>query len=354
MPLTIPTLPEIVAEIRGDVEGRLPGADTRTPRSPFDVLVRVISYVHHTVLGWLVWLVRQAWPWSAEREYLDRAAAWWGVSRKPAAFAGGTVTVSGTAGAVVPLDSRMRRADGVEYIVDADAPIGSGGTGAVLVVAASAGAAGNAGAGTPVTLVSPVAGVLSAAVVGSAGLVGGADEESDEDLRGRLEARVQAPPAGGNAKDYVRWALDFPGITRAWCFPLENGAGTVTVRFAMDDVYPSDGIAIEADRLALLAWISGRAPAPADVTVGIPTAVARNYTIAVSPDTPAVRAAIEAEMRDLIRREGAPGGVLRLSREREAISRAAGETDHTLTSPTADLVCTSTQLPVLGTITWGS
>lgn len=353
MPLTFPTQPEITAGIRGDVEGRLPGADTRTPRSPFDVLVRVLAYVHHTVLGWLLWLERQAWPWSAEREYLDRAAAWWGVSRKPAAFAGGTVTVTGAVGTVVPLDNRLRRADGAEYIVDADTAIGSGGTGTVLVVAASAGAAGNAAAGTPVTLVSPVAGVLSAAVVGPVGLVGGADEESDADLRSRLAARVQSPPAGGNARDYVRWALEFPGVTRAWCFPLENGAGTVTVRFAMDDVY-LDGIALEADRLALLAWMAERAPATADVTVGIPTAVARDYTITVSPDTPAGRAAIEAELRDLIRREGAPGGVLRLSREREAISRAAGETDHTLTSPTADLVCTSTQLPVLGSLTWGS
>jgi uncharacterized phage protein gp47/JayE len=41
-----------------------------------------------------------------------------------------------------------------------------------------------------------------------------------------------------------------------------------------------------------------------------------------------------------------------ISQEREAISVAAGETDHVLTVPSANQAHAVGQLPMLGTITW--
>lgn len=90
----------------------------------------------------------------------------------------------------------------------------------------------------------------------------------------------------------------------------------------------------------------------ADVNVLAPTAVPLDFTIHVDPDTASVRAAVEAELVDLLAREGSPGGTLRLSRIREAISRAAGESFHTMTVPAADVTLTGLQLSTLGTITW--
>ena len=62
--------------------------------------------------------------------------------------------------------------------------------------------------------------------------------------------------------------------------------------------------------------------------------------------------AIEAELADLIRRESEPGGTLLVSHIREAISTAQGETDHELTSPTADVTVQATQITTLGTVTF--
>jgi hypothetical protein len=45
---------------------------------------------------------------------------------------------------------------------------------------------------------------------------------------------------GGDGEDYVAWALQVPGVTRAWSAPLEMGMGTVTVRFMMDDLRAND------------------------------------------------------------------------------------------------------------------
>ena len=63
-------------------------------------------------------------------------------------------------------------------------------------------------------------------------------------------------------------------------------------------------------------------------------------------------AAIEAEIIDLLRREAVPGGTVLLSHLREAISIAAGEADHALTIPAANVTHATGELAVLGTITW--
>ena len=66
------------------------------------------------------------------------------------------------------------------------------------------------------------------------GLAAGSDAETDESLRARVLRRIQKPPQGGAGYDYVAWALEVPGVTRAWVYPAEMGLGTVTVRFVRD------------------------------------------------------------------------------------------------------------------------
>jgi len=70
-----------------------------------------------------------------------------------------------------------------------------------------------------------------------------------------------------------------------------------------------------------------------------------------------VPAAVEAELASLIFDEAGPedgtgSGVLLLSHIREAVSIAVGETDHSVTSPTADVEPTTGEIVTLGTITF--
>src|SRR5512134_2116141 len=119
MPLVRPTLEEAIEAVRGDFAARLPGADTRTRRSPLDVFARVVGYVHHTIYGWLEWLAKQLLPDTSEVDWLARHASIWGVTRKPAAYATGEITVTGTAGVFFPEATIWQRADGVQYAADA-------------------------------------------------------------------------------------------------------------------------------------------------------------------------------------------------------------------------------------------
>ena len=81
-------------------------------------------------------------------------------------------------------------------------------------------------------------------------------------------------------------------------------------------------------------------------------AVPVDFTLRVVPDTAAVRAGVLSSLVDLLRRESEPGGTLLLSHIKEAISRVAGETDHVLSAPVADVVLGTGEFAVMGAITW--
>jgi uncharacterized phage protein gp47/JayE len=156
---------------------------------------------------------------------------------------------------------------------------------------------------------------------------------------------------GGGTGDYVRWAREVAGVTRAWETSAE--AGEVEVAFVRDN--DGSGSAILPDsgeRAAVLAYVQEQAPITVVVSVATLTANTVNFTLSVLPNTVAVQDAVEAELADFFTREAEPGGTLDLSRINEAISSAAGETSHVLASPAADVTSTSTQMPILGTVTF--
>ncbi len=350
MPFDRPGIQTLIDRIAADIESRLPGADARLRRSLLAALARAQAAAAHGLHGHLDWLAKQLMPDTAETAHLERWASIWGVSRKPATPAAGTVTFTGVDGATIPAGTTLARADGAEYTTDVAATI-AGGTASVSVTASLPGVAGNAAAGTQLALTAPVAGVQGQAAVDAPGIAGGADAEADADLRARLLARIREAPHGGNVNDYVQWALEVPGVTRAWVYPQELGAGTVTVRFVADND-PAGPIPSQTLVNAVAAHIDALRPVTAAVTVVAPVAVPLNLTIRLTPNDPSVQAAVQAEIADLLRREAVPGGTILKSHIDEAISIAAGETDHTLIAPAADVTHGAGELAVPGVITW--
>lgn len=143
-------------------------------------------------------------------------------------------------------------------------------------------------------------------------------------------------------------------MTRAWVSGGEMGAGTVTVRFMMDSTY-DDGIPESGDVATVQAYLddTSRRPVTAEVFVAAPTAVALDVEITgLTPNTTAVKAAVEAELLDMIRREAEPGGDIPISKIWEAVSIATGETKHKITAPTDDTTHGTGEIAVLGTVTY--
>lgn len=353
MAFSRPTLKELSNRMESDVASRLPGTDPKLRFSLLGILARVFAGAVHGVYGYLQWMVKQILPDTAEKEYLDRWSVIWNVLRKPAVSAAGIVVCTGTNGSVIPAGTLLQRSDGAEFITGANATIASG-TANASVTTVIGGLTGNTAAASSFNFVTPIAGVNSAATVDGAGIIGGLDIESDADLRARLLARIQSPAQGGAAHDYIAWALEVVGVSRAWCYPLANGAGTVVVRFMMDKSY-TNGIPLAGDVTAVQNYIDARRPVAIAIngfTAVAPVAVPLNFSLSVSPNTQAVKDAVTAELKDLILRDSEPGGTIRISRIREAISLAADETDHVLTAPAANVTHTTNQIATMGTVTF--
>lgn len=348
MSFSRPELRDLRDAAYGDIE-RIPGADARLAFGNLNVLAHIVAAAVDGLYGNLEWQARQLLPDTSEAEFLDRHASIWGVVRRSAVPATGDITVSGIVATVVPIGTLFVRSDGQQFASTAEVTLAAL-TATVNVSASTAGVTSNTASGTLLTLVSPVAGLSSTATVGSDGLVNGSDIESDAALRARLLQRIQLPPDGGSSTDYEQWALEVPGVTRAWVAPLEMGAGTVTVRFVRDgDANPLP----DAGELAVvLAHIEERRPVTAEVYVPALVDAPIVFQIQLTPNTAAAKAAVEAELRNLILRDGAPGQTLLLSHIREAISVATGETDNVLVSPVANVTHAIGYMPTFGSITW--
>lgn len=351
MTFTRPTLAELIARTEADYESRLPGADARLPASNLNVIARVGSGGLHGLYGFQDWISRQIPFDRADDDVLERWAGIWRIYRKPSAFAVGQLPFTGNDGAVIPAGAEVQRADGASYVTTADATV-TGGVATVTATAAIAGTVGNAAAGTKLRMVSTIGGVSTTLVLGAGGMTGGADMEAAADLLARFLARIRRSPHGGAAHDYVQWALEVPGVTRAWVLPSWLGLGTTGVTFVCDD--QTDNIIPNATKVAeVQAHIDAVRPVQSETIVFAPTPKPMNPRIpAITPATDATRAAIVAELADLLRREAIPGATILLSHIREAMSLALGEADHILASPAANFTCQAHEIATLGVPEW--
>lgn len=350
MPIIRPDLATLIDRAAADIEARLPGADARLRRSNLNVLARVHAGAVHGLYGHLEWIARQILPDTADADILDRhASIWLSEGRIAAAYAVGQATVTGTTGTVIAAGTRYKRADGDEYEVEVETTVVAGAA-TLDLIAIDAGQDGNADAATTLSLVTPIAGLNAVATATAGGLTGGADAETDTSLRARLLARIQQAPHGGSAADYVTWAKEVSGVTRAWVYPMELGAGTVTVRFVRDD--DASPIPDAAEVATVQAYLDLLAPVTAAVTVVAPVAVPIAFQIALTPDTTAVRAAVEAALRDVVLREAEPGATTLRTHLQEAISLAAGESDHDLVAPAGNVAHATGEMATFGSIVW--
>lgn len=344
MPFETPSLPVLVDRTQSDL------ASDTLRRSDAQVLARTLAGTAYGLYGYLDWIAEQILPDRADEETLERIAQLRLTQpRNPAQSASGTASFPAVAGAVVDAETVLQAADGRTYRVTTNVTTVAG-LNTAAVEAVDAGTLGNADAGLVLTLVQPVAGVTNSFTVLAPGLTGGIAQESIESLRARVIRSYRVIPHGGSAADYETWALEVPGVTRAWCRGNYVGPGTVGL-FVMRDG-DTEPVPSPARLAEVKAYIDPLRPVTAELYVLAPVEVPVAYSIHPVPDTTAVRAAIQAQLIDLHDREAGLGETLLLTHIAQAISGASGETDHDLVSPVADVPAGINQLLTFGGITW--
>ena len=205
-------------------------------------------------------------------EYLTMIAEQYGVIRRPATKADGTVTVTGRGG--VEAGTLFATTEGTKFQTLAYASVN--GTADIKVEAVKAGAEGNVKANTITVIPMSIPGIT--AVTNAAATTGGYDEENDADLLKRYLEKVRLPATSGNKYEYYEWAKSVSGVGDARVLPIWNGPGTVKVIIvdANMQVAPASLIKAVAD------YIETVRPIGATVTVVSPTPVPVTITAKIS------------------------------------------------------------------------
>lgn len=352
-----PSLADLITRTKTDFEGRLGTQGPTLRRAFIAVCARVYAGLMYLLYGFLNWISLQIFPDTADVDQLLRHASFFGIQQKQASYAtGNLIPATAVAGTIVPQGTQWQTPQNIVY--QSTAAYTCIGTGDLIpVVATVAGAtingyASNLAALSALTILSPITGLSSNATVDSNGLSGGTDTETSAALLGRVLQRVQNPPLGGTAADYITWALSVSFVTRAWSYPNFLGPGTVGVAFVEDgnttSIFPS-----AADVTTVQNYINALRPVTAaQLTVFAPTDFPVPMSIHIVPQTAATQAAVTAQLNDMFTRLASPGTVIPISQVLQAIEIATGVTDSTLVSPTANITPGATALPRLGTITW--
>ena len=363
MPWTTPTLAGVRSLVRDMIRGSLPGADASVPNSVLRVLSDSQGALCHLTLQYLDWLALQLLPDTAEGEWLDRHGNIWLVNadgttgRKLATLATGSADLTGIGGTVVPQATQLASSgSGNEATYETTAAITlstpDGTPTPAPIRALDPGSAGNLPTDAPLWVVNAPPGVDTNAIVGATPLEGGTDEETDDELRARVLARIRQPPMGGDETDYEQWALAVPGVTRAWA-AQEMGIGTVTIRFMMDDLRANLGgfptafdIQQVSNYLATVRPVTAKdyfvvAPIPRRVDV---------YIQNLNPDSTSMRAAIQVSLQQMLIERAAPGQTIYAAWKYQAIMNTAGVESFDLRYSTDDTMPSPGHMAVLGDI----
>lgn len=378
MPFARPDLATLNALAAADIAAKLPGTDPLLSVANLTILATVLAEGFHAEYAYLDFISKQSVPFTAVDEALEGWAALKGVVRKPATAAVANATFNtGSAGLVIPAGSEISRSDGAVYVTTAEVTSGGGGTITVEMTAVDAGSAGSLAGGSPVVLGNAIAGIAS---TGTANLVTpGVDVEQTEAFRTRVLQVYAAPPQGGAISDYEEWALDVPGVTRAWCGPLGMGAGTVVVYFMMDLAeavhggFPqgTDGVATDetrdgaatGDQLLVANAIYPLRPVTALVYAKAPGQNTVTFSITLIGASVALKAAVEAAIDAVFLAYGEPGGVVNNSTIEGAISAISGTAGFVITAEgcthgavapgaAGNITSAAGYLPVRGVVTW--
>lgn len=179
------------------------------------------------------YILRQMFPTTATGEYLDVHAEQRGLSRKHGTKATGSVMFTAAndehEDILIPAGTEICTKDGMlRFVTDEDTVLAKNVQMVyAMVTAVKIGSDYNVRFNSIGVIVTPVIGI--ATVKNTGNFAGGTDDESDEELRQRVEESYRNLSNGANAAYYRSIALSVDGVYAASAVGCSRGVGTVDV-----------------------------------------------------------------------------------------------------------------------------
>jgi uncharacterized phage protein gp47/JayE len=383
-----PTIRQLIAQVKAGFEANLTGADLALRRSNLGVTAIMVAGALDAEYGYQDWTIDNAlMPDTAIAPYSTRWGALKGASPNPPGAATGAANFANCLPNIdIPSETLLQLQPGIVFQTSADANTGSGGAvtnvpvAAVLPSVTSDGSEWNCDAGASLTLVQAIGGIDGDSITVAADVSNGTAPETNAAFQARYLQLFRQPPQGGDLFDYVEWALEVPGVTRAWCQPLGMGPGTVVVYVMLDQAEAafgglpqgSNGVAsgetratpATGDQLTVANYIFiGRfavkgavRPVTALVYVIAPTLVPQNFILKYVPT--AQQMAVAEAISNVLVTEGqavsinfetglTSGGTVDLGDIQAAVRAVPQCAAALVLSPTDNIITSIGQLPVL-------
>lgn len=221
---TRPTYNEIV-EQESEKWAQSFGENAQTnPHSVGGIIIRIHSYFLDKLYQLSELIYNSQFVDSAVGTTLDQLGSNVGLTRQPGQVAIGKVKFIGAVGFIIPSGSLVRTPDGLEYMTSEDVAIGQDGTGiSHYLYANGSGTKYNKANETQAIMVTPSESVTAVTV---SEVTGGADQESDESFRARIDL----------ANKTVMPSSPYNGVISA----IEKVIGVTAVKIISNDTLVDD------------------------------------------------------------------------------------------------------------------
>ena len=342
-----------VDEIYGELLASFGKRTGLEPREGCDLSARMYALAAQVCALYVQadWVLRQAFPQTAEGDYLDAHAQLRGLARKRATAAQGMVRFTAgekaDAPREIPKGTVCMTAGLVRFETERAGVLEAGAlTADVPVRALEAGEAGNVSAGAISSMAVAPMGIASCTNPQPCG--GGSDGEEDEVLRERVLGTFKRLPNGANAAFYEQGALSFDQVAAAAVVARPRGVGSV-------DIVPSTMSGLPDKELLgqLQAYFEERREIAVDLKVRAPRTSVVNITVQVEAregwDRVEVLSRVEKAVREWFTGRLLGQDILR-AKLGSLIYDCDGVENYAISAPAADLRVDSDVLPVLGTL----
>lgn len=192
------------------------------------------------------------------------------------------------------------------------------------------------------------------------GVIGGQDDETNDDYRQRLLFRLRNPVANFSVSDIEQQAFLVQGVTRVWVLPVTPSLGAVTVYFVRDnqaDIIPTPTQVLEV-RNSILEILPANMD-ESNLIVSAPIPVLIDFVFSsLSPDVTTLQTAVEANLVQFFKDNAGVGDdILKLAYDAaifNTIDPETGDTvtNFTLSSPTGDITINSNEIGILNDVTF--
>ena len=315
MALEIPTYQEIILRVESDIRQKL---TENNPSADLDRFTNTIIGIFGTAMAGMIYLGYRLIAFASREVFVSQASAdalvrhgnEIGILRNLATRSSYRFTISGVASTPVPSGTQFVFNLSQIYRTISSGLIQSNGELVTDFESVETGVATNLSVNDELTIQTPVLGINEIAMVSEI-LIEASNDESVASYRQRIIQRRRAVILGGSLEEWESWALEVSGITRAFSYRQDQGAGTVGVMVVADGSSPPIPTAQKILEVYNNLIGADRPKAP-EVFVFGPTVILVNFiiTLAAAIDNQANRNFTISTLRDLFLREGNPSSLI--------------------------------------------